>query len=171
VLKADIKGFFDEISHDWLMTNVPLPNKLKFLLKSILESGALYLDEFEPTLSGTPQGGVISPLLANFTLDGLEKEIEDSLDGVTESKLKKLTIKRKDGTKTSINLKAVVCRYADDVIIIGRSKNLMEKYIRPALEGFLKVRGLKLSTEKTVLATVKEKELNYLGYTFLYKES
>lgn len=163
------------------MSNVPLPGRLKPLLQTILKSGALYLEKFEPTETGTPQGGIISPLLANLTLDGLESEIENSLNSITTSKSKKLTpwfathgvqtVKKKDGIMTTLNLRPVVCRYADDVVIIGRSKNLMEKHIKPALEKFLSDRGLRLSTEKTTLATIRERELNYLGYTFLYNES
>ena len=170
VFKADIKGFFDEPC--WLMSNISLPDKLKPLLKTILESGSLYFDKFEPTSSGTPQGGVISPLLANFTLDGLESAIEESLNNITNYKTKKLTLRRMDGTKPLLNLAhPVVCRFADDVVIIGISKNLLEKHIKPTLVNFLNIRGLKLSTEKTSLATIKEKELNYLGYTFLYNEN
>jgi len=109
-------------------------------------------------------------LLANFTLDGIEQAIEKSLDRITKNREKKLTIKRRDGTKTSINLRPIVCRFADDVVIIGRSKNILEKYIKPALILFLKERGLRLSMEKTTLGSIKEKELNYLGYTFKYQE-
>lgn len=139
----------------------------------MLKAGVIYHEKWEETPEGTPQGGVISPLLGNLTLDGLESAIMESLNKITKkiSKEKKLTIRKKDGLKTSINLKPIICRYADDVIIIGASKNTLSKYIKPKLESFLKERGLELSKEKTTVGTIKESDLHYLGYTFKYRES
>ena len=69
VLDADIAGCFDNISHDWLLANIPMD---KAVLKKWLESGFVWKNQMFPTEAGTPQGGIISPTLANMTLDGLE---------------------------------------------------------------------------------------------------
>lgn len=139
----------------------------------MLKAGVISHEKWEETPEGTPQGGVeeISPLLANLTLDGLESAMMESLNKITKSKEKKLTRRKKDGLKTSINFKPIICRYADDVIIIGASKNILSKYIKPKLQDFLRERGLELSKEKTTVGTIKESDLDYLGYTFKYRES
>lgn len=68
VLEADIKGFFDNIHHDWIMENIPID---KQILKQFLKSGYLDKEAFYETDAGVPQGGTISPTIANMTLDGL----------------------------------------------------------------------------------------------------
>jgi len=72
VLEADIAGCFDNISHDWMIANIPTD---KTVLQKWLKSGFVYQNELFPTEAGTPQGGIISPVLANMTLDGLEKAL------------------------------------------------------------------------------------------------
>ena len=74
ILEGDIKGCFDNISHDWLITNIPMD---KSVLKQFLKAGVVFKDELFPTDDGTPQGGVISPILANLALDGMEKVLSD----------------------------------------------------------------------------------------------
>ena len=69
ILEGDIKGCFDHISHEWLLDNIPMD---KVLLRKWLKSGLFSTSNFFPTEEGTPQGGIISPTLANMTLDGLE---------------------------------------------------------------------------------------------------
>ena len=69
VLEGDIKGCFDNISHDWMVANVPMD---KAILSKWLKAGYVYQNELFPTDADTPQGGIISPVLANMTLDGLE---------------------------------------------------------------------------------------------------
>jgi len=70
ILEGDIKGCFDNINHQWLLTNIPME---KSILTQFLKSGYIYKRHLNPTKAGTPQGGTISPILANMTLDGLEK--------------------------------------------------------------------------------------------------
>ena len=72
VLEADIKGCFDNISHDWMIAHIPTD---KTVLQKWLKAGFVYQDKLFPTEAGTPQGGIISPVLANMTLDGLEKAL------------------------------------------------------------------------------------------------
>jgi RNA-directed DNA polymerase len=73
VLEGDIRACFDNLSHDWMLANIPLDKALlrKWLKAGFMEGGRLF-----PTVAGTPQGGTISPTLANMTLDGLEAELE-----------------------------------------------------------------------------------------------
>ena len=75
VLEGDIKGCFDNLSHQWLLDNVPLS---KPILRKWLKSGYLEKQVFFDTISGTPQGGIISPVLANLALDGLERRLRES---------------------------------------------------------------------------------------------
>ena len=69
VFEADIKGCFDNISHDWILQHIPLNKKV---LGQWLKSGYIDNKDWFPTESGTPQGGIISPIIANMVLDGLE---------------------------------------------------------------------------------------------------
>ena len=70
ILEADIEGCFDNLNHQWLLDNIPID---KIILKKWLKAGYIESGNFYPTTSGTPQGGIISPLLANMALDGLGK--------------------------------------------------------------------------------------------------
>ena len=69
VLEADIAGCFDNISHEWLLQYVPIDKRV---LRTWLKAGVLFNGEFQSTTAGTPQGGIISPTLANMALNGLE---------------------------------------------------------------------------------------------------
>lgn len=72
VLDADIHGCFDFINHDWLLKHIPMNKRI---LKRWLKSGVVEFGQLKLTTEGTPQGGIISPTLANMALDGLEKEL------------------------------------------------------------------------------------------------
>jgi RNA-directed DNA polymerase len=74
VLEGDIKGCFDHISHEWLIENIPMD---KSVLKQFLKAGFVFENKLFPTDDGTPQGGVISPILANMALDGMQKVLSD----------------------------------------------------------------------------------------------
>ena len=75
ILEGDIKSCFDRISHDWLLANIPMDKAIlrKWLKAGYMEEGILY-----PTEEGTPQGGIISPVFANMTLDGLEQRLMEN---------------------------------------------------------------------------------------------
>ena len=70
ILEGDIKGCFDNINHQWLLANIPMERSI---LTQFLKAGFIYKRHLNPTTSGTPQGGTVSPILANMTLDGIEK--------------------------------------------------------------------------------------------------
>jgi RNA-directed DNA polymerase len=129
VLEADIQGCFDKISHDWMIANIPTD---KVILKKWLKAGFVYQNELFPTDAGTPQGGIISPVLANMTLDGLEAMLAEKFPKA----------------KTQTGLKMNMVRYADDFIITGNSKEWLENEVKPAVVEFLAERGLVLSPKK-----------------------
>ena len=144
----DIKGLFDNISHKWLLENVPLEISLKPIMKSWLQAGCINMGKYElPLDRGTPLGGIISPTLANLTLNGLEKEVEEAVNKDYRVGKRGIYIGKITGTdgktryeRVSTNLFTV--RFADDVIILARSKRMIEKTIKPCVSKFLAVRGL-----------------------------
>ena len=147
ILEGDIKGCFDNISHDWMLTNIPMD---KVMLKKWLKSGFMEQGAFFDTESGTPQGGIVSPVLANMVLDGLERLINQNFPSQMYS----------DGKK--FNPKVNVVRYADDFIITAGSKALAEK-ILPVVKGFMAERGLELSEEKTRIVHI-DQGFDFLGW-------
>ena len=146
VLEGDIKGCFDHISHDWLLNNVPMD---KEILRKWLKCGFVFKGEVFPTEEGTPQGGIISPTLANIALNGIEK----ALSG----------FKQTTRNGVAYNPKVSLIRYADDFIITGASKEILENEVKPILVEFFQERGLELSEEKTVITHVSE-GFDFLGF-------
>ncbi|MBC3927531.1 group II intron reverse transcriptase/maturase [Undibacterium sp. CY21W] len=145
ILEADIAGCFDNINHDWLIKNVPMEHSI---LRKWLKSGLVYQGQFQETEAGTPQGGIISPTLANVTLNGLESGLIDFL-GQTKAR----------------KLKVNVVRYADDFVITGASKDVLEREVKPWIQSFLAVRGLQLSETKTHIVHIDE-GFDFLGWNF-----
>src|SRR6516164_3950099 len=147
VLEGDIKGCFDNISHPWLLDNVPMN---KAILHKWLKSGCLEKQVFYDTISGTPQGGIISPALSNITLDGLER------------RLREVFPVRGKGSDRGRAAQVHLIRYADDFIITGHSEELLRMTVKPLVESFLTERGLVLSPEKTLITHI-EKGFDFLG--------
>jgi RNA-directed DNA polymerase len=137
-LEGDIKSCFDKISHEWLLAHIPME---KGILRKWLKAGFIDKNVLHPTEEGTPQGGICSPVIANMTLDGLEKLL------------------RRHFSRTGQKVNMV--RYADDFVISGASKELLEEEVKPLVEHFLKERGLELSQEKTLITHIEE------GFDFL----
>lgn len=144
ILEADIKSCFDRIDHEWLMAHIPMD---KVILQKWLKAGFIEEKTFHKTAAGTPQGGIISPTLANMTLDGLE------------TGLKAEFCKKK---RNELSPRVHVIRYADDYVITSRTKELLEQEVLPWVTTFLKERGLDLSTEKTKITHIDE-GFNFLG--------
>ena len=148
ILEGDIKSCFDRISHDWLLAHVPMD---RAILQKWLKSGYMEKRVLHEITDGTPQGGIISPALSNCALDGLERLLKEKFP--TKKPLSSL-----GGKLPCVNL----IRYADDFIITGRTKELLEGEIKPLVEQFLQERGLELSPAKTVITHV-EKGFDFLG--------
>jgi RNA-directed DNA polymerase len=131
LLEADITACFDRISHSWLLDQVPME---KSILRSWLKAGYLEKHVFQTTTEGTPQGGIISPVLANLALDGLEARLQQRYAATPTQQCRH---------------KIHLVRYADDFIITGTSATHLRYGVRPLVEHFLSERGLELSHEKT----------------------
>ena len=142
VLEGDIKACFDRIDHNWLLSHVLMD---KEILRMWLKSGYLENSVFHDTESGTPQGGIISPVLANLALDGMERLLAENFSKSDRSGPNQVHM----------------IRYADDFVITGRSKELLETQVKPIIERFLAERGLELSQEKTTITHIEE------GFDFL----
>ena len=97
-LEGDIKSCFDKISHEWLLARAPMD---RTILRKWLKAGYMEKYVFHETVDGTPQGGIISPVLANFALDGLEQLLRE--------RFPKVTVKSAGG-QPCVNF----IRYADD---------------------------------------------------------
>jgi len=147
VLEGDSRACFDTISQDWLLDNIPME---KDILRKWLKAGYMEKEHLFPTEAGTPQGGIASPVLANMALDGLEALLAEKFP------------KRKGRYSTYNAPKVNLIRYADDFIITGRSKELLENEVKPVVEAFLRERGLELSPEKTLITHI-ESGFDFLG--------
>lgn len=143
ILEGDIKSCFDQISHQWMIKNIPTDT---LILQKWLEAGYIEDQKLFPTEAGTPQGGIISPTAANMTLDGLQDVLATAFPKTTRR-----------GRQAKVNL----IRYCDDFVITGSSKELLENEVKPMVRKFLAERGLKLSEEKTRITHLQE------GFDFL----
>ena len=148
ILEGDIKGCFDHISHEWLLEHIPMDTQIleKWLKCGFIETGRLF-----PTEEGAPQGGTISPVLMNMTLDGLEQILKS-----------RFPTRRKENGKT-LFYKVNFVRYADDFIVTGESPELLRNEVLPLVRDFLAERGLQLSEEKTLITHIDD------GFDFLGK--
>ena len=145
VLEGDIKGCFDNISHEWILNHIPMDRDIlhKWLKSGYVETGRLF-----PTDLGSPQGSAISPTICNMVLDGLEIQIR-----------KKYHKTKRDGKAYFPKVNFI--RYADDFIVTGESRELLEAGVLPIIREFLSERGLELSEEKTVITHIED------GFDFL----
>jgi RNA-directed DNA polymerase len=146
VLDADIKGCFDNISQEALLLRLHTYSAMRHMIKAWLKAGVLEGGDFSPTEAGTPQGGVVSPLLANIALHGMEE--------VAASVCRK---KREQ---------PVLIRYADDFLIFHPSKEILDK-ATDAVTAWLKDRGLVLSAQKTRITHTLTPYEGNVGFDFL----
>ena len=143
ILEGDIKGCFDNFGHGWLESHIPMD---KQVLRDWLKAGYVENGKLFPTQAGTPQGGIASPTIANIALDGLEAALAERFSQ-TYSAIKRFRVR--------------LVRFADDFLITGSSKELLEQEVKPCVEAFLAERGLELSKEKTLITHISE------GFDFL----
>ena len=139
ILEGDIKGCFDNISHEWLKENVPMEQSV---LSQFLKSGYVFEKNLYHTDKGTPQGGIISPILSNMTLDGIEGLLNEQYP----------------------DMKVHFIRYADDFLVTAPSKEVAEE-IRELIQVFLAERGLELSESKTLITHIND-GFDFLGWSF-----
>lgn len=144
ILEGDIKGCFDNISHKWILKHIPLSKKV---LKQWLKAGYMDNKHWFPTESGTPQGGIISPTIANMVLDGLEEVINSYARHRPNSNLHKINF----------------IRYADDFVVTGSNRDYLEQEIKPIINKFLADRSLELSQEKTRVMNIQQ-GFDFLGF-------
>lgn len=150
VLEGDIKGCFDNISHEWMLKNIPTDTEV---LRKWLRAGFVDKRTWFATEAGTPQGGIISPTLANLTLDGLERLLKE--------RFRPHSGHGPHAFRRRHNPKVHLIRYADDFVITGNSRELLADEVLPLVERFLNERGLQLSPEKTKITHIRE------GFDFL----
>ena len=147
VVDADIQGAFDNINHDTILdavTGFPAQH----LIKAWLKAGVVNEGVFQETDLGTPQGGVVSPLLANIALHGMESAIGISY--------------KKDGDSYRVKGSHAIVRYADDFVIFSESREDAEA-AQADVAHWLAHRGLALSKEKTKIRHLKD-GFNFLGF-------
>jgi RNA-directed DNA polymerase len=142
IFEADIKACFDNISHEWIMENIPIN---KSILNKFLKSGFIDKKRFFPTKKGTPQGGIISPVIMNMVMDGLQTAIEKEFP-------------RWKGMKVNF------VRYADDFVVTCKDKETIQNRLIPLVKNFLKTRGLKISEEKSKITHIND-GFNFLSQT------
>lgn len=158
VLDADIRGAFDHISHDYLLRTIGLvPGQA--LIKQWLKAGYVDAEIFHPTASGTCQGGVISPLLANIALDGMEALLGQYRKAIPYT-LK--TGPEKGRILYRRPLQYGFIRYADDFIVTASTQAEIEAIV-PILTEWLDIRGLELHPDKTTIVPVTD-GFNFLGF-------
>jgi len=143
ILEGDILGCFDNFQHEWLERHIPMD---KDVLRNWLKAGYVESGKLFPTEAGTPQGGIASPTIANIALDGLETILTERFGR---------------NRRISNQNQVWMLRYADDFIITGRTKELLENEVKPLVETFLAERGLQLSPTKTTITHISE------GFDFL----
>lgn len=136
ILKCDIESCFDSISHDWVLSHIPLD---KPILQKFIQNGYIENSTYYPTTKGIPQGGCLSNIICNMTLDGLENRLLSKCDSIQ------------------------FIRYADDIIILSDNKNLLSDTVMNTTSSFLAARGLQLSERKTSIFHIED-GFDFLGW-------
>lgn len=147
VLDADISKCFDKINHTSLLKKINTYPSMRRLIRSWLEAGVMDRNKYSDTLEGTPQGGVISPLLANIALHGMEKcitQLAQSLPG------------NKQANRWALSL----IRYADDFVILHKDQTVVKR-CKEIISEWLNDMGLELKPSKTKITHT------YDGFEFL----
>ena len=157
VLDADIAKCFDRIDHDALLQKLSTFPMLARLVKRWLQAGVLDQGVFTETEAGTPQGGIVSPLLANIALHGLEAHIRAQFPAQIRLD--------SDKAPTMANWKPQVIRYADDLVIFHRDRAVIETCQHLTKEWLQRI-GLELNPKKTRIAHTLLDEEGIIGFDF-----
>ncbi|MFB2896523.1 group II intron reverse transcriptase/maturase [Aerosakkonemataceae cyanobacterium BLCC-F50] len=162
VLDADIAKCFDRIDHETLLRKLNTFPTMRRQLKSWLKAGVMDGKQLFPTLEGTPQGGVISPLLANIALHGLEEMLKQYIETFPLKYPSGKVMPKRDKRQS-----LCVIRYADDFVILHENLAVVQK-CREIVSEWLKGMGLELKPSKTRLAhTLVQCEQEKPGFNFL----
>jgi len=173
ILNIEIEKFFGKSNCDWLLENYPFPNNFSNILKKWLSDEIIYQEEYEIPITGFPQGSIIGPSLANFTLNGLEKiRIPDKLTVFDEKKSNYYVSKNIHYNKSFVveqkTISSNLVRYASYVIIVVNDKSQI-KLISNEINIFLQERGLNKNSIKNIIFKWKNNiKFDYLGFTFNY---
>ena len=135
ILDADIEQFFPSVSHQWLLDNIPIDKKI---LREFMKAGFCEDFTFHTMNEGFSQGSPISPVLANMSLNGLKEWLGNEY---------------------------LFVRYADDFLVLGKTKQDLEENALPRIREFLKPRGLRLNLEKTQIRNISQ-GFDYLSFNF-----
>ncbi|MFM6401326.1 group II intron reverse transcriptase/maturase [Planktothrix sp.] len=153
VLDADISKCFDKINHKKLLEKLQTYPKLRRQIKAWLKSGVIEDKEIFPTQKGTPQGGVISPLLANIALHGMESRVKQYAE----------TLK---GDKRANRNSLSLIRYADDFVILHESLEVIQN-CKEIVEKWLAELDLELKPSKTRISHTLNVHQGNCGFDFL----
>ncbi|NES83709.1 MAG: group II intron reverse transcriptase/maturase [Moorea sp. SIO2B7] len=153
VLDADITKCFDQINHEKLLDKINTFPKLRRQIKSWLKSGVMDNRTLYPTDEGTPQGGIISPLLANIALHGMEERVKQYAETL------------KGAQRTNRNSLSII-RYADDFVVIHENLDVIKK-CRTILEEWLSEMGLMIHPTKTKITHTLNEYQGHKGFNFL----
>jgi RNA-directed DNA polymerase len=153
ILDADISKCFDKINHQALLNKINTFPTLNRLIKKWLKAGVFDNNEWLPTKQGTPQGGVISPLLANIALHGMEEEINKVADSLP-------------GNKKKNRYALSFIRYADDFIIIHPSFDVVNK-CKDRISEWLSEMGLELKPSKTKIVHTLKPDTNISTQSYI----
>ena len=156
VLDADIAGCFDNINHEALIEKLGTFPKLQRVIKAWLKSGILDNGHLFPTSQGTPQGGVISPLLANIALHGMEADVRKAFP-------KNVPLR---GAGRYVKGQPVVIRYADDFVVLHRDRETIER-AQAIIAEWLGRMGLEMKPSKTRIVHTLEEHDGEVGFEFL----
>lgn len=158
VLDADIAKCFDRIDHDALLRKTATPPHLRRRLHRWLKAGVLDQEVFAETEVGTPQGAVVSPLLANIALHGLEDHLRAQFPAKARC--------GPPGERIQVGWKPQIIRYGDDFVVLHRDQLVIQQ-CQHLVEEWLQGVGLELNREKTRMTHTLEQEGGQVGFNFL----
>ena len=156
VLDADISQCFDRINHRALLAKLQTSPTIHRQIRAWLKAGVMSEHQWSPTHAGTPQGGCLSPLLANIALHGMEEHLHHQFPQ-HQSKM--------DG-KYVIQRKPILVRYADDFVILHKDRKVIEA-CQESISHWLQEMGLELNRDKTRIGHTYCPENGRVGFDFL----
>jgi len=197
VIEGDIQGFFDNINHAKLLEILArkiTDGRLLNLIAKFLKAGYMEFRQFHNSLTGTPQGGIVSPILANIYLHELDGYMEALCQRLTTNKTRRRNAAymrlnqarfeaRQNGDYEKADallqqmrtlhtqhpfdpdyIKVKYCRYADDFVVMIIGSKRLAEDIREDIRAFLETLNLVLSPEKTIITNLSDKRVRFLGY-------